>query len=85
MNCIKSDKKAKDKIKGKTLNKGECERMIKKIAWETFKKTGNIDTFMELKQIEGLEGQFLKATEQEAEKGYVNKSIILNNSNEDYD
>ena len=39
--------------------------MIKKIAWETFKNTGNINTFMELKQIEniekGIEGRSLKS------------------------
>ena len=29
--------------------------MIKKIAWDAFKKTGNIDTFMEFKQIENIE------------------------------
>lgn len=29
--------------------------MIKKIAWDTFKKTGNIDAFMEYKQIENIE------------------------------
>lgn len=29
--------------------------MIKKMAWDTFKKTGNINTFLELKQIENLE------------------------------
>ena len=29
--------------------------MIKEIAWNTFKKTGNIDTFLELKQITNLE------------------------------
>ena len=29
--------------------------MIKKIAWEAFKNTGNIDTFMEFKQIEEIE------------------------------
>lgn len=29
--------------------------MIKKIAWETFKNTGDINTFMELKQIEDIE------------------------------
>jgi len=29
--------------------------MIKKIAWDTFKKTGNIDTFMEFKQIQNIE------------------------------
>ena len=37
-------------------------RMIKKIAWETFKNTGNIDTFMELKSIEEIE-QKLKEEE----------------------
>ena len=29
--------------------------MIKKIAWQTFKNTGDINTFMELKQIEEIE------------------------------
>ena len=29
--------------------------MIKKLAWNTFKSTGNVDTFMELKQIENIE------------------------------
>lgn len=29
--------------------------MIKKIAWETFKNTGDINTFMELRQIENIE------------------------------
>ena len=29
--------------------------MIKKIAWDTFKNTGDIDTFLEFKQIENLE------------------------------
>ncbi len=29
--------------------------MIKKIAWETFKNTGDINTFLELKQIENIE------------------------------
>lgn len=29
--------------------------MIKKIAWEAFKHTGDINTFLELKQIEGIE------------------------------
>ncbi len=29
--------------------------MIKKIAWNTFKKTGDINTFLELKQITDLE------------------------------
>lgn len=29
--------------------------MIKKIAWDTFKNTGDIDTFLEFKQIENIE------------------------------
>ena len=29
--------------------------MIKKIAWDAFKNTGNIDTFMEFKQIQNIE------------------------------
>ena len=31
--------------------------MIKKIAWETFKNTGDIDTFLEFKQIENIENK----------------------------
>lgn len=29
--------------------------MIKKIAWEAFKNTGDIDAYMEFKQIENIE------------------------------
>ena len=29
--------------------------MIKQIAWNTFKNTGNIDTFLELKQVQNIE------------------------------
>ena len=29
--------------------------MIKKMAWEAFKKTGDINTFLEYKEIENLE------------------------------
>lgn len=47
--------------------------MIKKIAWETFKNTGDINTFMELRQIEEiereLEGQSLKCLEEGLENG----------------
>lgn len=38
--------------------------MIKKIAWDTFKKTGSIDAFMELKQIENIEKQIQKVEKQ---------------------
>ena len=33
----------------------ELVRMIKKIAWNMFKQTGNIDTYLELKQIKKWE------------------------------
>lgn len=52
MNILK--KSAKDKIKGKTLNKGS-DLMIKKIAWNTFKNTGDINIYLELKQITNIE------------------------------
>ncbi len=41
---------AKDKTKGSDF-------MIKKIAWDTFKNTGDIKAFMELRQIENIEKQ----------------------------
>ena len=31
--------------------------MIKKIAWDTFKNTGDINAFLELKQIENIENK----------------------------
>ena len=31
------------------------DNMIKKIAWDMFKNTGDINTFLELKQIENVE------------------------------
>lgn len=34
--------------------------MIKKIAWETFKNTGDINTYLELKQIENIENKIEK-------------------------
>lgn len=37
--------------------------MIKKIAWETFKNTGDLNTFLELKQIEGIEAEIYKNNE----------------------
>ena len=34
--------------------------MIKKIAWDTFKKTGDIDAFLEFKQIKDIEENIQK-------------------------
>ena len=35
----------------------EMKAMIKKIAWNTFKNTGDINTFLEYKQIENIENE----------------------------
>ena len=47
----KNSKFTKDKDKAK----GDDEHMIKQIAWNTFKKTGDINTFLELKQMVEVE------------------------------
>lgn len=36
----------------------EMIKMIKQIAWDTFKNTGDINTFLEYKQIENIEKGF---------------------------
>lgn len=47
--------------------------MIKKIAWDAFKNTGNINAFMEFKQIENLEKEIegLKNGEHKNEGDYT--------------
>ena len=60
---------AKDRIKGSEL-------MIKKIAWETFKNTGDVNTFLEFKQIKSLEEQI---REQKAEQNGNYKNEWNNN------
>ena len=41
--------------------------MIKKIAWDAFKNTGDVNTFLELKHIQSIEKEIL---EQNATKKY---------------
>lgn len=36
--------------------------MIKKLAWNTFKNTGNINTFLELMEVENVERNLQKNT-----------------------
>lgn len=36
--------------------------MIKKLAWNTFKNTGNINTFLELVEVENIEKKLLNNT-----------------------
>ena len=38
--------------------------MIKQMAWNTFKNTGDINTFLELVEVENLEKNKIKAEEQ---------------------
>jgi len=53
--------------------------MIKKIAWETFKNTGDINAFMELKEIENIEKEIqegiIKPIEQKENQEEIIKSI----------
>jgi len=47
--------------------------MIKEIAWNTFKNTGNIDTFLELKQVRDIE-ENIKAENYETIKSKGNNN-----------
>ena len=50
--------------------------MIKEIAWNTFKNTGSINTFLELKQIENYENvnnQKVKSNEYSKNEGNNNR------------
>ena len=49
INRIKIQKKAQDKNKGRVIT------MLKEIAWNTFKKTGNIDVYLEFLRIQDME------------------------------
>lgn len=51
--------------------------MIKDIAWNTFKNTGNVNTFLELKQIENIQKQITNI--QKVETNGSNKNEGNNN------
>ncbi len=61
--------------------------MIKKIAWNTFKNTGDVNTFLEFRQIQNVEEQIQEKTqinlqntqEQKAEENGNNKIKWDNN------
>lgn len=61
------------------------EKQIKDLAWNTFKQTGNIDTFMELMQVENIEKnakQDIAKNVEETQYGNIkNEGIILSESN----
>lgn len=47
--------------------------MIKDIAWNMFKSTGNVDTFLELKQIENIQNNLENLQKVEQNGDYKNK------------
>ncbi len=47
--------------------------MIKDIAWNMFKSTGNVDTFLELKQIENIQNNLENQQKVEQNGDYKNK------------
>lgn len=53
--------------------------MIKKIAWETFKKTGDINAFIELKQIENIEKGIDEYPASSSLEGIENSPAIRDN------
>ena len=58
--------------------------MIKKIAWNTFKNTGDVNTFLELKQIQNIEQQIQNnmvqnITQQMEEQNENNQNEWYNN------
>ena len=54
--------------------------MIKKIAWDTFKNTGDINTFLELKQIEDIENNIKEIEDiQKITNMNVSQNNIQNN------
>ncbi len=65
------------------INLKEVKLMIKKIAWETFKNTGDINAFIELKQIEdiekGIEGHPLKSLKEELRDIPLDQNLNENN------
>lgn len=46
--------------------------MTKDIAWNMFKNTGNIDTFLELKQLESIENKKVEINEYSKNEGNNN-------------
>lgn len=51
--------------------------MIKKIAWDAFKNTGDINAFLELKQIESIENN-IKDIQQITNLNLNNNEVIQN-------
>lgn len=74
----KSDNLPRKVTKDKYKTKGVDRLMIKQMAWNTFKKTGNINTFLELKQVSNLEQNMMQNIK--AEISYENCKNEGNNN-----
>ena len=48
--------------------------MIKQLAWNTFKNTGNIDTFLELKQVTDIEEEIKEGAYENGQNKWSNNS-----------
>lgn len=52
--------------------------MIKKLAWDTFKNTGNINTFLEFIEFENAEKNLMADNGRNMKQSIYNDSIINN-------
>ena len=50
--------------------------MIKKMAWNTFKNTGSIDSYLELVEVENLEKNMAKNQEVNIKETEIKKDIL---------
>lgn len=55
------------------MTKGDDRHMIKQIAWNTFKNTGNINTFLELKQVTNMEANMMQNIKAESYENCKNE------------
>ena len=56
--------------------------MIKKIAWNTFKNTGDVNTFLELKQIQNIEAQMQQNDSNDIMKQMQQQTEAQNGNNQ---
>ncbi len=52
--------------------------MIKKLAWDAFKNTGNINTFLEFKEIESVERNLMDTNLNQNANNYLNSTLYNN-------
>lgn len=69
----KKIQKTKDKKRKKLFKKKEMMGVIKQIAWNTFKNTGDINTFLELVEVENIEKNINRINGEENNGNIQNK------------